>query len=443
MGDGALFRAFATGARALRRLGVPGPAGVPPRELDGFAYDGAYMVAARLWTLRRAEPSWSRAHAAWSEATLRPGLVDALCGTLHADDQIRLIPEGAAGFAAREALYAAARERIDIATYYVQSDETGWITARALSDCVARGVRVRLLMDRHVVAKKRVVVPGMDEMLAFLRRAGVEVRLWRDPKRPYDSNHRKLLAVDGRAAIVGGRNFADHYRGDAWRDLDLRLEGPSVGSLIELFEQVWSSTDEHGDVRPGAPVPRAELPWVDYTPAQILEDPMSRFALASMQAGVRTLDLEFAYFAAHDPLCGALEEAVRRGVRVRLLTNSAESNDLPFSTYTGYLAMRRLLAAGGGVRARRGRGRTLHCKYFVADGVRVGFGSHNLDYYSSRYCCELNLQVRDDRLGTALSAFFETGWNEATVVDLEGEVKPFLQEQRTLRLFDRVFRDFE
>jgi phosphatidylserine/phosphatidylglycerophosphate/cardiolipin synthase-like enzyme len=49
-----------------------------------------------------------------------------------------------------------------------------------------------------------------------------------------------------------------------------------------------------------------------------------------------------------------------------------------FSTYSSYLVMRRLLAAGGGVRARRGRGRTLHCKYFVADGVRVGFGSHNL-----------------------------------------------------------------
>jgi cardiolipin synthase len=443
MPEGALFRAFATGARALRRLGVPGPAEIPPRELDGFAHDAAYIVAARLWTPRRREPSWSRVHGAWSEAARRPGAADALSGTLHPDDRIRLIAEGNAGFGARDALYAAAHERIDIATYYMQSDETGWATARALAGCVARGLRVRLLMDRYVIRKKTVVVDGMDEMLTFLRRAGVEVRLWRDPSRPYDSNHRKLLAADGRAAIVGGRNFADHYRGDAWRDLDLSLEGPSVGPLVALFEQVWSATDEGGNVRPGAPVARAELPWVEYAPAQILEDPMVRFTLASIHAAARTLDLEFAYFVAQDPFCEALADAVRRGVRVRLLTNSAESNDLPFSVYDGYVAMRRLLEAGAGVRARRGRGRTLHCKYFVADGVRVGFGSHNLDYYSSRYCCELNLHVRDERLGAALSAFFESGWEEAAAVDLEAEVRPFLAGHRVLRLFGCAFRDFQ
>ncbi|HEY3119926.1 MAG TPA: phospholipase D family protein, partial [Vicinamibacteria bacterium] len=177
--------------------------------------------------------------------------------------------------------------------------------------------------------------------------------------------------------------------------------------------------------------------------SRLYQDPMMRDALAGIHAAARTVDLELAYFAAHEPLCAALEAAQRRGVRVRVLTNSAESNDLPFSTYTAYLGMRRMLEAGAEVRVRRGRGRTLHPKYFVADGSRVGFGSHNLDYYSVRYCCELNLQVRDERLGAALSEFFESGWNEATAVDLEGQVKPFLEGQQVLRLFDRVFRDFQ
>ena len=37
-----------------------------------------------------------------------------------------------------------ARERIDISTYYVQADDTGWRMARELAACVARGVRVAM-----------------------------------------------------------------------------------------------------------------------------------------------------------------------------------------------------------------------------------------------------------------------------------------------------------
>jgi cardiolipin synthase len=442
MDQSALFRASASAARGLNRLGVPALTQLGARERDGYALAFAYTVLGRLWILRHG-PSWSRVYAAWSAEAAKPGVAEALSGTLHADDQARLVAGGAEGFAVRDALYSGARETIDIATYYVQSDETGWATARALAACAARGVRVRLLVDRFATLKKRIEVEGMDQLLDFLPRAGVQLRLWRDPRRPYDSNHRKMIVVDGRAAIVGGRNFADHYRGDRWRDLDLLLEGASVGPLSALFDQVWSATDGNGDVRPEAPVARAALPWADYAPAQILEDPMMRHALASFHAAARTIDLELAYLAAQEVLCDALEAAVRRGVRVRVMTNSAESNDMPFSTYTAYLAMRRLAEAGVAVRARRGKGRTLHPKYFVADGARVGFGSHNLDYYASRFCCELNLQVRDERLGAALSDFFESGWNEATAIDLEQEVKPYLARQRTLRLFDLVFRDFE
>ena len=158
--------------------------------------------------------------------------------------------------------------------------------------------------------------------------------------------HRKLIAVDGRTVIMGGRNFADHYRGDRWRDVDLVLEGPSAAPLADLFDQVWSATDEKGDVLPESPVPRARLPWVDYTPAAILEDPMMCYTLASIHAAEKTVDIELAYLAAQEVLCAALEAALRRGVRVRVLTNSAESNDMPFSTYTAHLGMRRLGGAG-------------------------------------------------------------------------------------------------
>ena len=169
--DTALFRVSASAARGLQRLGVPPLTQLSARDRDGYALAFAYIVSGRLWSLPRAA-SWPRVHAAWSAAAEKPGAADALSGTLHPDDTVRLVASGAEGFTLRDQLYAGARETIDIATYYVQSDETGWATARALAACAARGVRVRLLMDRFAIVKKRLEVKGMQELLDFLPQAG-------------------------------------------------------------------------------------------------------------------------------------------------------------------------------------------------------------------------------------------------------------------------------
>jgi cardiolipin synthase len=244
-----------------------------------------------------------------------------------------------------------------------------------------------------------------------------------------------MIIVDGRTALVGGRNFADHYREDDWRDVDLVIDGPSVTPLAALFEAVWA-----GRASERASTP---LPWVDSVPRDIVTDPIVCGVLSAIGQARRRVDLELAYFVAHESLCGALARALGRGVRVRLLTNSAESNDLPYTTWAAYDGARRLLEAGGEVHARRGAGRTLHSKYVVIDEDWVSFGSHNLDYYSPRYCCETHLVVRDAPLAALLTAFFESGVAEATPLLLEEEVRPFLQRERVRRAFDRVFHDFQ
>ncbi len=407
------------------------------REAAAYALAIAYMLKARLWTLGRGAPRWKRVQAAWVQSEKDSTLCDTLAGRLSPSDVPRLVASGEEAFALRETLYRQAERSVDIATYYLQSDDTGCATIRALAECAARGVRVRLLVDRFMTSRKSVEIEGMDALLAGARAAAIAVKAWHDPNRPYDSNHRKMIVVDGRTAVVGGRNFADHYRGDAWRDVDLVLEGPSVAPLAEMFDLVWNGAESGSDSAHPAP------PWMDYVPADIESDPMMRAVLSAVGSARRTVDLELAYFVAHEALCAALERAIARGVRVRLLTNSAESNDLPFATWTTYEGARRVLEAGGSVHVRRGAGRTLHCKYVVVDNDWLSFGSHNLDYYSSRYCCEMNLIVRDLRLGALLTGIFETGLTQATPLSLEGEVRPFLTGNPALRAFDRVFRDFQ
>src|SRR5258706_364040 len=111
-------------------------------------------------------------------------------------------------FVQRERLLTNAKRSVDIATYYIQADETGWKTAHQLAQCVARGVRVRIVADHAVTSMKTFENPRMKEMSAFLRRSGIDHKLFHNPARPYDANHRKLLIVDREILVTGGRNYA-------------------------------------------------------------------------------------------------------------------------------------------------------------------------------------------------------------------------------------------
>jgi phosphatidylserine/phosphatidylglycerophosphate/cardiolipin synthase-like enzyme len=396
----------------------------------------AYMLRARLWLAARDVPPWPAIQDAWAAAEGSAAVRDALCGSLGAPQRCELLADGAQSFERRRALYEGARRTLDIATYYIQSDVTGLATLRQLAACAARGVRVRLLVDRFMTGKKRQEVRGMEALFRDIRAAGIELAEWHDPHRPYDSNHRKIMVADAAVAIVGGRNFADHYRGDAWRDVDLLVEGDCAAPLARMFEAMWANAGRGGDTA------HTMRPWYDRVPADIADDPVMRFVIAAIGCARSSVDLELSYFAAHDSLCGALERCARRGVRVRLLTNSAESNDLPFTVWTAYEGARRLLEAGCEVHARRGAGRTLHCKYVVVDDEWISFGSHNLDYYSARFCCETNLQVRDAALAAQLTTAFRQGLAQASALSLD-EVRPWLATSVFGRGFDLAFRDFQ
>ena len=59
-------------------------------------------------------------------------------------------------------------------------------------------------------------------------------------------NHRKIVVVDNRRAIIGGMNLSGDYMGPTpdpkrWRDLSLVITGPAVADLADLFRSDWSS----------------------------------------------------------------------------------------------------------------------------------------------------------------------------------------------------------
>ena len=65
-------------------------------------------------------------------------------------------------------------------------------------------------------------------------------------------DHRKILIVDGKVAIIGGINISNVYSGRLsgrkkvkgeplpWRDTDIQIEGPAVTEVQKLFLDTWS-----------------------------------------------------------------------------------------------------------------------------------------------------------------------------------------------------------
>jgi cardiolipin synthase A/B len=425
--------------KALRACRVPPMASMKSPQIDGDAYGFTYDAFAALWLRRKGALPWEQIYAGWERQSAPAAQPDpALYGHFHPGDRFELLSENRAAFVERERLLTNAQRSVDIATYYIEADETGWNTARQLAQCAARGVRVRIIADYTATGIKNFENPRGTELRTFLKRSGIDYRLFRHPARPYDASHRKLLIVDRTTLVTGGRNYADHYFGGKWRDIDLMLTGPSVAALQPLFEKTFAM-EESGYDNAGE-VPKLFQPT---SPVRVTDNAGFIFLLQCIATARRTLDIENAYYINHPVLRRRLAAACARGVRVRIFTNSADSNDIFFINYRIYSGFPGLLKDGVEIYLRRGQGRSLHCKYFVADNEWVGFGSSNLNFYSPRFCLEAGLHVRSQELASKLTAWFEDGISEAQPMTDPAAAGAILEKQGAGKIYDRLFPDLQ
>jgi phosphatidylserine/phosphatidylglycerophosphate/cardiolipin synthase-like enzyme len=173
--------------------------------------------------------------------------------------RVLLLDAGQDSLLARVHLIRAARSTIDLQTFHFEPDEAGRVVLDELEAAARRGVRVRLMMDQlNGLAR-----PQMQARLASFHRnfefriynpvfsqadisslefaAGVVFRL-RDLNRRM---HNKMMIVDDKVAIIGGRNIQDEYfdwhPDYNYRDRDLLVAGPvAAGAMKENFEGFWN-----------------------------------------------------------------------------------------------------------------------------------------------------------------------------------------------------------
>lgn len=368
-------------------------------------------------TSNKAQASALERHLAFEEAnTLTP---------LNAGNSVRLLQDGPATYQAMLKAIEAARDHVNVETYIFDADEVGSSFADILINKQLQGVQVNIIRDSVGTFRtppeffQKLIESGI-QVLEFNPINPLSARLGWSPNQ---RDHRKLLIVDGQTAFMGGINISSVHSGSAfgkkarrvdadsdkpaWRDTDLKLEGPVVAELQKLFIATWEK-------QRGAPLPSKNyFPPLKATGTTLVraigsspDEPSSQMYATLMSAigHARTsIFLTNAYFAPDPQLLAALEAAKARGVDVRLILPSRTDSWLVFHAGRAHYA--RLLKSG--VRIFQLRTAILHSKTALIDGVWASVGSTNLDWRSFLHNQELDAIVLGEDFGRQVQAMFD------------------------------------
>ena len=381
-------------------------------------------------------------------------------------------------FAARVVLARNAERTLDVQYYIFHNDVTGGLLSEALWQAAERGVRVRLLIDDNNTKGLDDAIAALDahpniEVRLFNPYSSRSFRLGElvtDFSRVNRRMHNKSFTADNQATIVGGRNVGDEYYGAesevAFADLDVLAVGEVVREVSASFDAYWNSESAYPAaslIPAAAPESAAQLreAWarldadpraaryvdalrttplvrdllagtlsLDWVPAHVVSDDPSKVLnppdrkdlqlLTKLEAVIgkptREVDLVSPYFVPAEEGTTALLALVKRGVKVRVLTNSLAATDVS-PVHAGYSKYREELLRGGvrlyelkpTARERErpragGSGASLHAKTFSIDRQQVFVGSFNFDPRSAQLNTEMGVVVESPRLAALLSS---------------------------------------
>jgi cardiolipin synthase len=318
----------------------------------------------------------------------------------------------------------AAEESVTVEAYIYWAGWTGETFARALAEKCREGVSVKLLLDAIGAADIG------DHILRILDESGCQIA-WFNPLRWYslgqynNRTHRKSLIIDGRVAFTGGAGIADHWWGKAqdshhWRDIQIRIEGPSVIPLQTGFAQNWLNTT--GELITGTEYypPPAEAGDVELQ--TILSSPttgassvriMYYFAIVCSRQRIYIAN---PYFVPDQTAIDTLIEAKQRGVDVKIMV-AGRYNDNQMVRRSATRLYGTLME--GGVEIYEYNRTMLHHKIMVVDGTWATVGTTNFDSRSFAHNEENNVCFFDPASVQRLERIFEEDLQHCDRVTLE------------------------
>ena len=339
----------------------------------------------------------------------------------------------------------AARHSIHIEYFHFGKDKGSRQIRDLLEQRAREGIEVRFLNEN--IAN----LPIPSTYYNRMRKSGIEVERFTPPSvgllyLPMQlnyRNHRKIVVIDGRIGYTGGMNINNHYFFE-WRDTHLRIEGPAVASLQNIFLDSWLTAG--GDLK--APLPAyyplpltgganeagfaPEAPATDRTGvpcSRVLHGKLMQIVPDEADSPWATIQLSYEwvlqnardyiyiqspYFTPPESFLNALKSAALRGVDVRLMLPRKVDTPLMGAANKAYYG--ECLEAG--VRIFERGGEFIHSKTFVCDDYLSQIGTANIDIRSFQINHEVNAYIYDRETALACKEIF------AKDLEISDEIRP-------------------
>lgn len=377
--------------------------GTALRRVRGVGADGTPVCAT--------EPEFAATVALLTGAEILPG------------NRVELALNGDGTYPRLWADLRSATRSITLQMYYAEPGRVADQLHEILVERARAGVQIFFLYDAFGAS-------GLTKpYLTSLREAGVRAvpfrplrfrNLWVVQNRA----HIRGIVVDTRIGWTGGFGLDDKWLGDghtnlAWRDTNVRFEGPAVLYQLAAFAAGWAeATGELFSGRVGSIVCEggvaqaallATAPTLGSTPAE-------RFLALSIAGAREKLFITNAYFAPDRSFVALLVDAAQRGADVRVLVGGPRT-DVHVARQAARSRYERLLTAG--VRVYEYQPSTLHSKTFVVDGCWSSVGTMNFDNRSLALNDECTLMVLDKSFGSQMEEMFHADLGRAAEISLE------------------------
>jgi cardiolipin synthase len=318
-------------------------------------------------------------------------------------EEIELVYGGNDYFTRLLNLIRNAHSEIHFQTYIFEHDSTGIEIVEALIDAAARGVKVYLLLDAYGSGKLS------KALIAKLNQNGVQLRFFSSF---FSFNniylgrrmHHKVVVADGSAALIGGINIANKYRGSAtqtaWLDYAVQIHHNVIARQLQrLCRVIYFKKHKANRKR------KSSFHHVGDGLIRILENDwlfrknqISQAYITAIQNAKREIIIVGSYYLPGHKFTSVLKQAARRGVQIKLIL--AGVSDLPIVKRATQYLYDSLLHQK--IELYEWDKSVLHGKVALVDDEWATVGSFNLNHLSSYGSIEMNVEIKSTHFSEVL-----------------------------------------
>jgi cardiolipin synthase C len=385
-------------------------------------------------------------------------------------DRIVLLEDGLLAYQARIELIEQADHQIDITYYKVHEDEHSHYFLAKLLEAADRGVHIRLIMDG--VSNYNQLVKS--SLYLFTIHPNIEVKYYEPLNliKPWSLNNRlhdKIILIDHKQAILGGRNMGSRYYTD-----DASIHHPTKDRDVlvfntkdNLFESVIPQINDYFKLLWDHPYTKVPLSCLQISKKEIkqaelfkndlldllkqdkfqFESPLNFIELSYptnqihlihnpiermnkepwvlmdieslMQQAKESVFIQSPYIIPTDDMIDALLE-ISQEIPTTILTNAVSINPNFFGSI-GYSNDRKKLHQSNMMVYEYQGPASLHGKSLIIDGRISVIGSFNMDARSTHLSTETMLVIDSEVFTQAFEQELETLMNNSLKVTSKGD----------------------